>query len=1007
MEFRVLGPVDICHDGRSIAVVGPKQRTLLALLVLQANRVVSHDRVLTALWGGKVPATGRRLIHNHLWSLRRLLADPQALVSSSTGYSLKLQPGASDLDVFLAETARARSVLDAGNPLEASNRFREALSLWRGPALGGTQPEFQTAEGAPLEELRLSALMQRIEADLALGRHAESIGELRLLVTGHPLNEGLRGQLMRVLHKAGRTAEALDEFRAIRLLLRDDLGLDPGEELVRIHQVILSGESTPETVAAEQPSTGYVTPVPRQLPADISRFTGRAESLRRLDLLLSTGRETTAVVTSAIAGTAGVGKTALATHWGHRVAARFPDGQLYIDLRGYSSGRPTTGAQALSHLLRALGVASDEIPHDIDERAALYRSLLAGRRLLIVLDNAAASDQVRLLLPGSTPSRVVITSRDSLRGLSVTHDVQRITLDVLPAEEALALLTALLGTERVANESSAVAELARLCGYLPLALRLAAAQLASRPTLRIADFAARLERENQLSVLELEEDPHIGVRSALELSYRSLSGTAQRTFRLLGLQPGPSIGLEAVAVLTGMTNEEACAAVDTLFNAHLLQLSSDRRVTMHDLVRVYARERAETGDTEADRAGALTRMFDWYESTVYKAALHVERSDVEFMTLTPLDGTPDFDDFDGAVEWLEAEQRTLVAMIVYAAEEGWHVYAWRLAHRLRKFFYIREHFDDWLMTSEIALHSARLVGDREAEAHILNDRGFAMMFTGRYDENVRYQQEALEIWRSIGETYAEARCLRMLSYGLQLAGRLGEAAGAGEQSIALYRELDRPVGENAAMDAIALIYMRLGRLDEALDLLLKCQRFWEGQGRKHDAAYGLLQIAVVRMKVGEPEVALNLLEQALRLARELQSPRIEADVFSNIGMALRYQERYPEAMDHHEKALALVKKLRSRQLESEVLNELAATCLASGDVHAALGHYREALTCADEANEVYQQGFANSGLGQALHRLGRIDEAVSHWKVALDIFTSTGVPEAEDVGRWIYEAEQS
>ncbi|GGS50172.1 SARP family transcriptional regulator [Planobispora rosea] len=996
MEFRVLGPVDICRDGRSIAIVGPKQRTLLALLVLQTNRVVSHDRMLTALWGGQVPATGRRLLHNHLWSLRRLLAEPQALVSSPTGYSLKLQPGASDLDVFLSETARARSALDAGDPLQASSRFREALSLWRGPALDGTQPEFQIAEGATLEELRLAALICRAEADLTLGRHSELVSELRLLVTEHPLNEGLRGQLMRALHGVGRTAEALDEFRSARVLLRDELGLDPGEELIRIHQAILSGDSAVLSGVSEPTTKTRAVDIPRQLPADVFRFTGRAESLLRLDRLLSEDTAGTAVVISAIAGAGGVGKTALATHWGHRAAARFPDGQLYINLHGYSQGRPTTAAQALDHLLRSLGVSGEEIPHGLDERAALYRSLLASRRLLIVLDNAANAEQVRCLLPGSTASRVVITSRDSLRGLSVTHDVHSVVLDVLSLGEAVTLLTSLLGADRTGKERDAVTNLARLCGCLPLALRLAAAQLATHPALRIADFTTRLERENRLSVLDLEEDPHIGVRSALELSYRSLPPEARRTLRLIGMHPGPDISLEAVAALSASSYEEARGNVDVLINAHLLQLDNDRRLSMHDLVRVHAQERSQVDDTQDDRESALARVFNWYAHTARAAMRHLNR-DAKLLKLdtpAPPAGVSEFTEYGQASEWLETERLNLVAVINRTATSGWPVLSWQLTHLIAYFFYLKDYVDDWVHTHQIALSAARSIGDQRAEAMLLSTLGHAHMAASQLSEFIECQRQSLKLSMAISDQAGEANALCYLGYGLVSAGSFAEAEEVLLQAHDLYQKLDNQGGVLVVLLDLATVYLHVGRTADSVSLLEVCSARWREQKRDHDEAFALLHLSEARARSGDTVTALEECRRALELGRGIGNARIEVRSLIGIGSIHWREGDHAKALDCHQTALALSLELSGRQLEGEALQGLADTYRAIGENLAAQEHYRTALEIAIEAGRRYRQGYAHNGLALALHALGRVEEAVDHWKQALALFTDMGVPEA-------------
>ncbi|MFC4534788.1 AfsR/SARP family transcriptional regulator [Sphaerisporangium dianthi] len=994
MEIRVLGPVDLWRDERSIAVVGQKQRTLLALLVLRAGQVVSHDRLLSTLWGTRIPATGRRLLHNHLWSLRRLLADGDALGSTPTGYTLRLPPGATDLDVFRAQTAAARAALSAGDSDEAAARLRAALSLWRGAALGGTAPELQETEGPALEELRVAALVDRIELDLSQRRHSELVGELRSLIRENPSNERLRGQLMRALHHEGRTAEALEEFQAGRRYLREELGLDPGEGLVGVHRMILAGEAPSSPAAAPPPPVTPATPVPHQLPPAVTRFTGRAEPLRELDRVLLSDGTATAVVVSAIAGTAGVGKTALAVHWGYRTAERFPDGQLYINLHGYSPGRMTPVPQALNRLLRGLGVDEEHIPHDLDERAALYRSLLAGRRMLIVLDNAAAAEQIRPLLPGSSASRVVITSRDALRSLSVTHDVHNIALDVLTADEAITLLKSLLADGGEVDDTDTIAELAGLCGYLPLALRLAGAQLAGGPAAQVADFVGKLRRENRLTVLDLAEDPAVGVRSALELSYRTLADPVQRVFRLFSVHPGPSVGLDAASALVGMQVESTAQAVAILVGAHLLQENEERRLSMHDLVRVYAEEKCIADETVHGRDDALTRVLDWYRYAALKAMYRMAPSDVTYLDISPVAGTPAFSGFDEAMAWLDREHPVLVRMIAHAAGEGRHVHAWQIFSRISWFLYARNHLEDLLMTGETALSSARLAGHRHGEAEILSDLGYAQLFLGRYAEHLEYQRAALEIRRASHDRVGEAKALRHLAYALYLAGRPAEAIDVGEQGLALCRELGERSEEYSVLDVLAFCFTTVGRFEEASEILQESLIFWREVGRHYDQAYAFVRLGQVRTELDEFEGAMDCFQQALLMGRKQGNQRLEVDALNAMAIVLRRQERYDGALDAHEEALRLTRSMRSRPLEGEALNSFAGTLLAIGDAETALRHYRNALRCIGEESDVYQWALAHEGLGDALHALGSAEEAAEKWRTALAIWESAGAHQA-------------
>ncbi|MFF5206082.1 BTAD domain-containing putative transcriptional regulator [Streptosporangium sp. NPDC000396] len=1004
MEYRILGPVDLWRDERSMPVVGQKQRTLLAVLVLNANQVVSHDRLLAALWGSEIPPSGRKLLHNHLWSLRRLLTDASHLSGVPTGYSLHVPPSRSDLDIFTTETRAARTALAAGNAAQAANQLRLALELWRGPALAGTRDELQLVEGAALEEQRMAALNDRIEADLALGRHADLISELRRLIAEHPLQERLRGQLMLALHRSGRTAEALEEYRIGRHHLREEFGLEPGEELAKLHQAILTdspadGEKADSAASHESAVSLRPSPVPRQLPADIARFTGRQESLEELDALLSDGPGVAPIVISAIGGAGGVGKTALATRWGHRVAHRFPDGQLYVNLHGYSPSEPVTGVQALHRLLRGLGVATDEIPHDGEERAALYRSLIADKRMLIVLDNAASPEQVRPLLPGSALCRVIITSRDSLRGLSVTHDVHTITLDVLAEEESRALLLALIGGKRFGNELKAVDELARLCGYLPLALRLAAAHLVSQPALLVNDFVTKLRQENRLTALDMREDPHIGVRATFELSYRSLDERERRTFRLLGLHPGPDISLEAIAALSGLPLNEVHEVTDTLVRAHLVHRVSDERLTMHDLVRIYARDHSSVDDTEDNCHSALSNMFNWYAHTVRSAMGYIDLDATLLRPTTPvpLGGSKEFSDYDSSLAWLEAERPNLIPLVSHAAVHGWPVVAWQLTHIVAYFFYLRDYVDDWIDTHKIALSAAQRIGDQHGEAMILITMGHAYMSTSQYPEFLDCQRQAVALSRATGDLSGEANALGYMGYGLIRTGRYAEAIEALQQARGMHGSLGNQGGEFSVLLDLAGAYLHIGRIVDSLECLHLCLPYWREQERIHDEAYTLLTLGEAHARLGDHQTAIESLQRMFQLSQKMSNLRLEVQALIGLGRTYRQQGLNAMALDHQQRALTKAREIPGHHLEGEALQGLADVYRAIEENQTALEYYKTALDIAPSAGGPYQQAYTHNGLALALCALGRADEAIYHWKQALQIFTEMGVPEADIV----------
>ncbi|MER5427082.1 AfsR/SARP family transcriptional regulator [Streptosporangium roseum] len=993
MEFRVLGPVGLWRDEELMPITGEKQRTLLALLVLEANKTVSIERLVTALWGMTAPATARKLLYNNLWSVRRLLTDSAVVVSRPKGYSLQLQPGASDLDVFRIETAQARSALADGDYAQASQRLHQALSLWRGPALGGTHPDFQAAEGPALEELYLTALNDRIEVDLVLDRHGDLVSELRLLVCEHPLNEKLRGQLMRVLHRLGRTAEALQEFHVSRRLFREELGIDPGKEIADIHQAILTGDSSPSLDAVRFTPASPAIHIPRQLPVDIIRFTGREHVLKELDVLLTEeGADIAAMVISAIAGTAGVGKTALATRWGHRVSHLFPDGQLYVNLHGYSQSAPIAAPQALHLLLRGLGVATESIPQDMEEKTSLYRSIISEKRLLLILDNAKDPEQVRSLLPGSSSCKVLITSRDSLRGLAATHDVHTIRLDILADEEAQTLMIALLGEERVANDVYAVAEITRLCGRLPLAIRIASAQLVSQPSLTTREFADRLRNGNRLIDLEFAEDPQTGVRAAFELSYQNLIPAVRRIFRLMGLHPGPDISIDAIAALAGLSEEKTSRLVDALINAHLAYREDGHRISMHDLISAYAHDRSESEDSDEDQCEALSRLFDWYLRSADTAikVIFPGYMELDLVTNSSQESFLSFDDYDRAFSWVESEHRSMVSVITYAGSHGWLSHSWQLSLRLARFYFLKGYTDDWLTTHRVALSSVRQLKDKINEAKVLSILGFAFLASDT-EGFLAHQKQAATLYRDAGDVKGEADALGKIGIGLLRKGELSQAAEAAERALFMHQSLDNSSGEAFMLSSLAVPYLRMGRLSEALECLHKSIEVRARENIRFDESIILSRLGEVYSKMGSYSTAMDYQGQAIRIARETKNFRYEAEIINNIGVALRGQGNYVKAIEYHQKALGKISEFRDWILEVEVLNSLGETFFAAREFRESLGAYRSGLDIAIKFVDRYQEGVALRGIGDAMNALGEVEEAAYYRDRAAVIFSSIGV----------------
>nr|WP_281292789.1 AfsR/SARP family transcriptional regulator [Kitasatospora viridis] len=638
VRFSVLGPIDVRGAGGGVvAVRGLRRRTLLAVLLAHANSVVSTDQLAGYLWDGKQPASVVSSLYNQVTRLRQSLGDGGPLLEAvAPGYRLRVDAGTLDLHLFEGHSADARRAAAREDWTDAREQYHAALDLWRGRPFDDVPALADHPRVHQLNEARFQALQGRVEADLSLGHHRDVLGELRALVAEQPLREPFQAQLMLALYRDGRQADALDAYRALRRTLADELAVEPSAASQALHArilradpaLLLSGPAARPARAAVTASPATVAdPVPRQLPFDTRVFTGRSRELEELLALsasASAGSDAGMVVISAIDGMAGVGKSALAVRAAHRVSERFPDGQLFVDLRGGTTGlEPVTADAALAFLLRSLGVAPESIPEDTAERAALYRSRLAGTRTLIVLDNAAGTAQVRPLLPGTPGCLVLITSRTVLAGLDDAH---LLSLDVLPGDEALALLHRVAGPDRTPAGHPAASQLVALCGGLPLAVRIVGARLRHHRALRIEDLLAQIhDSADRLSQLQ---DGERNLRSLFDASYAVLYGDERRMFELVGLAPGPDLDAHAAADMFGTSMRHAERLLESLLDRSLLLQSVPGRYRMHDLLRAYARglaQAAPVAEAGGAVAGAMQRLLDCYLHTAHGANQRVDQ----------------------------------------------------------------------------------------------------------------------------------------------------------------------------------------------------------------------------------------------------------------------------------------------------------------------------------------------------------------------------------------------
>ena len=876
VRFRILGPLEVWTGQDWSGIGAPKWRALLAALLLNPGQAVSTDRLTAELWGDDPPDRAANLVSVYVLRLRRALGDPEGrvLTTRAPGYQLLLGPGDLDAECFETLAGQGRGALADGDPGRAAEKLAEALELWRGGALADVPPSaLVTAEADRLEESRLSALELRIEADLGGGRHAQLVPELRRLLSDHPLREGLWALLIRALDGAGRHAEALAAYGQAREVIADELGVDPGPELQGLYQAMLTADAGPPPAEAARgcclPGTrgiagrrsspprvpGRRPGAPAQLPADVADFTGRAGHLERLHSLVSGARQhdNGAVTVAVVAGTPGLGKTTLAIHAAHPLRPEFPDGQLYVSLHG-GSEQPVPADEVLARFLRDLGVDGVRVPVDLEERAALYRTRLAERQMLIVLDDARDAAQVRPLLPGTGSCAVIVSSRHRLSDLAGSR---LIDLDVLDEGEAAELFTRIIGTDRAEAEPGPVRDVLGVCAGLPLAIRIAGARLAARRSWTVRTLADRLaDQRRRMDELTAGD---LAMRACFQVSFDALphrNGTSAdpaHAFRLLGVWPGPSIGLPAAAALIGQPEWPVADALEVLVDAHLLESPAPDRYRLHDLLRAYAAERARADEPPQAVEDAVRRVLDWYLRTA-DAAAGVVAPYRERVPLGPAEpgGEPfAFATAEEALAWCEQERTNLVAATRQAAAYGLHDIAWKLPVAASVCFDRLGYRAEWLTTHRIALDSVRELGDRRGEAWVLNNIGM-VLGQQHVNEAVGYFEQALAILRETGDREDQARAANNLAFCYAILGRYEEAVPALLDALELQRELGRRYGEAVALCNLGEAYVELGRHDEAIVRSQEALAIVREVGSVRYEGYALYNLGRAHLALGHP-----------------------------------------------------------------------------------------------------------------------------------------------------------
>lgn len=979
VDILVLGPVVLRHRGRAIALPSRGARTLLGNLAAEPRRQLSDDVLHRRMWPQRPEGDGTKALRVAVHRLRHWLhttvGDAVVVRRTTQGYALDLRSGEIDAERFRALLARSAKVPPAGR----TDLLAEALDFWRGPALVDVPQE--SADATVLQQLanqRAAASREFARLTIDAGHADRALYALAPLVAEDPLNEALQAAWFEALAASGQQAAALEAYELLRVRLRDELGVEPSREVSRaLVNVLQHGEreQAPAPRTAEVPDR----PAPAQLPAVAHAFTGRTRYLRELDALLGDGDGApTAILVTAISGAGGVGKTALAVRWGHRVAHRFPDGQIYVDLHGVSRDQQARPVTVLGRILRDIGLSDAQVPRDGEEAASLYRSVLAGRRMLIVLDNAASAQQVRPLIPGAPGCLVLVTSRAELGGLVAVDGARRIDLDVLEPAESVELLAELLGTATVEARPEAVADLAAACAHLPLALRIAAANLARYPAQGVAAFVRRLRGGERWQALTVPGDDRATVRLAFDQSYELLSEQARTLFRTLGLVPGTDVTVPVAAIACGWSDAGVRGPLAELVDAHLLTEHVPGRYVFHDLLRAYARELGEREASDPDGPWLAC-------SAAYLAGADRARRRLHPRVLR-LPGTPteegdgegpgrSFADDESAEEWLSAELVNLVEVARDAAAHGAPEIAWQLCDALRMHLFRRRLTAEFDQIAAAAGAAARAAGDEPGCAVAELAVATACRSRGDLPRALHHLRTALAHSEEAGWTESRVATLSNISIVQTEMGDLHLAAASLEEVRALNEELGNRAREATAFNNLGGIQHQSGRLVEAVASFRRALEIYRELGDDSYDGLTLHNLGRALRDTGLLEEASTALSGALRTAHTAGDRHIEAGVLIDMAILDWQQGRSGAARRRADRALALADDVRDTFEQVSALLCLAGLDTGDGALDTALSRFEAGLALATETGQRGRAAEAMIGIGQVHHLRGDRDRA--------------------------------
>lgn len=1003
--FRVLGPLEVGAAGAAVRIPAGRQQIILAALLLEINRVVGTDILVDLIWDEDPPDTARTQIQICVSRLRRTLTGAGVhapIMTTPPGYLMQADAATVDLHLFNRQVAQSRAMVKEGRAAEAADLLRRAAGLWRGPSLNGLPSETLRAKGLRLDEERLTAVETHIQLELELGRHHQLVGELGRLVDEHPLRERLRGQLMLALYRSGRQAEALDTYRANRAMLVEELGLEPGEALRLLENAILSGDPAlsrdpaplgppapapggadraadtrapdPAPVADTAPQRLFRQERPHQLPADTADFVESPELIRTVEDVLTGGNARGAVGVVMIVGRPGVGKTTTATHIAHRLGdEHFPDGQLYCDLRGTGS-QPVAAQDVLGRFLRALGIPGPVIPDSLDERAEMYRSLLASRRVLVVLDDAAAESQIRPLLPGSGSCAVLVTSRARLTGLP---GAARVELDVLDGAQALELLARVVGSDRVGRERESAMALIRTVGGLPLALRIVAARLAARPHWSLASMLHRLANERH----RLDELAHgeMTVRATLSLTHDGLAEPDRTLLRLLSLAQGPSIPGWLAGALLDDHRPQPSDLLEPLVDVQMLDVVSvestgEFRYRFHEIVRLFAREQLAAGDDVRARDAAVTRMIGGWLALAEQAHRRIYGGDYTVLHGSAPRWQPP-EEYAGELladplEWMDREQANLCGAVEQAAQAGLDDLCWDLATTLVTLFEARGYLDQWERTHELALDVTRRAGNERGTAALLTSLGSLYTSRSQPEKSRRVLEAALGAFERLDDAHGLAMCRR----GLALLARQG---GDDERAQLLYERAIRDfelvgdiVGKATALTQCSHIWMRRGQVVTARAQLDEALEIYRAVGYVGGQARAMRRVGQLLQQRGEHEEACRTLTAVLEMVCASGDVIGEGYLLRSLGEVTADLGLYAKAREFFDRALGVREQIMDHGGAAIVRLDLARLMAKQQETGPAADLLREAIPvfrhrAMPQLREAEQLLDATTGLAQS------------------------------------------